>query len=58
MDADPNELYLVAIFDSREPYRANAASAEQDAEYRQMLEFLDGEPEWHDGEIVATMMPR
>jgi quinol monooxygenase YgiN len=45
MDADPSELYMVAIL-------ANAQSAESDAQYQQWLEWLDAEPEWHDGEIV------
>jgi quinol monooxygenase YgiN len=52
MDADPNELYMVAIFESKEAYVANAQSAESDAQYQQWLEWLDAEPEWHDGEIV------
>lgn len=52
MDTDPNEMYLVVIFDSKASYTANAASAEQDARYRQMRAMLDAEPEWHDGELV------
>ncbi len=52
MDADPNTYYLVVLFESRESYFANADSPEQDARYRQMLEFLEGEPEWHDGTVV------
>jgi quinol monooxygenase YgiN len=52
MDADPNELYMVAVFESKESYVANAQSPEQDAQYRQWLEWLEAEPEWHDGEII------
>ncbi len=55
MDADANELYLVAIFDSKEAYEANANDPSQDARFRQMMELLDGEPEWHDGEIIYAM---
>ncbi len=33
---------------NRESYMANADRAETDAEYRQQLEYLDGEPEWID----------
>jgi len=51
MDADPNDYYLAAVFESREAYWANAQNPEQDARYRQWLPLLDGEPEWHDGEI-------
>jgi quinol monooxygenase YgiN len=52
MDADPNEIYMVAVFESKEAYVANAQSADTDAQYQQWLEWLDAEPEWHDGEIV------
>src|SRR5919109_888184 len=52
MDADPNEYYMAVLFDSKEAYTRNADSPEQDASYQRMLEFLESEPEWHDGEIV------
>ena len=51
-DDDPNEIYMAVIFDDRETYRANAESPEQDARYRKLLELLEGEPEWHDGEVL------
>jgi len=54
MDRDPNEYYMAVIFESREAYVRNADSPDQDVSYRSMLEFLDGEPEWHDGEIVYS----
>ena len=54
MDADPHEYYLVAVFESRDAYVANANSPAQDAEYRQLLELLEGAPEWHDGEVVYS----
>jgi antibiotic biosynthesis monooxygenase (ABM) superfamily enzyme len=54
MDNDPNEVYLTVLFDDRATYHANAQSPEQDARYREMLELLDGEPEWHDGEVVYS----
>jgi antibiotic biosynthesis monooxygenase (ABM) superfamily enzyme len=53
MDANPNELYMAVVFDSKEAYTANAQSPEQDARYRRMLEPLESPPEWHDGEIVV-----
>jgi len=52
MDTNPNEYYMAAVFSSKEAYQANAESPEQDARYRWMLSLLDGEPEWHDGEII------
>ena len=54
MDADSNECYLVVVFDSKEAYDRNADSPEQDARYREFVQFLDGEPEWHDGEVVYS----
>lgn len=53
MDADPNDYYVAAVFESREAYRANAERPEQDARYHQWQPLLEGEPEWHDGEIDA-----
>lgn len=53
MDADPNDYYMAVIFDSKDAYEANAKSPEQDVRYREMLKSLQGEPEWHDGEIIA-----
>lgn len=52
MDADANEYYLTAVFESKTAYLANADSPEQNAEYLQFRELMDGEPEWHDGEII------
>jgi len=52
MDDDPQVLWLVVAFDSRESYRANAESPEQHKEYEAYRALLDEEPEWHDGEIL------
>ena len=52
MDVDPNEYYLVVIFESKEAYFANADSPDQDARYREFRALLEQDPEWHDGEIV------
>ena len=54
MDADPNELYMVAVFENKDVYFANAGSPEQNERYKKMLKWLEGEPEWHDGEIVYS----
>jgi quinol monooxygenase YgiN len=55
MDDDPSVFYLAVAFESKEAYRANAASPEQDERYHKLRELLDGDPEWHDGEIVSTL---
>ena len=52
MDADPNDVYMVAVFESRESYVANAQSPEQNAQYQEWAKWFEEEPEWHDGEIV------
>jgi quinol monooxygenase YgiN len=52
MDTDPSELYMVVVFESQEAYAANAESPEQHARYEQMMEWLEAEPEWHDGQII------
>ncbi|MBW7881216.1 MAG: antibiotic biosynthesis monooxygenase [Caldilineaceae bacterium] len=54
MDADPGDLYLVAVFESREAYWANADSPEQHQRYMQLRALLLADPEWHDGEIVDS----
>ncbi|MEX2236948.1 MAG: hypothetical protein WEB00_05350 [Dehalococcoidia bacterium] len=53
LDSDANEVILFVVFESKEAYRANANSPEQDARYRRMRELLEKDPEWHDGEIFA-----
>jgi hypothetical protein len=52
MDANPDELWLVVVFESQEAYLANARSAEQDAEYWRARAFMQSDPEWHDGAVV------
>jgi len=56
MDGNPNELYMVVVFESKEAYMKNADSPEQDARYRGFVQALDGDPEWHDGEIIYSKM--
>lgn len=52
MDANPNELYLVAVFESREAYHANAANPNQHQRFLELRALLAADPEWHDGEII------
>jgi len=53
-DASQDELWLVAIFKDKASYVANAESPEQDQEFRNLMQYLTAEPEWHDGEIVFS----
>lgn len=52
MDADPNDYYLAVMFAGKKAYLANANSPEQNDRYERLLELLEAEPEWHDGEIT------
>jgi quinol monooxygenase YgiN len=54
MDSDPGELFLVAVFESKEAYWANAQSSEQNERYRQLRALLLEDPQWHDGVIVSA----
>jgi quinol monooxygenase YgiN len=54
MDKDPNEIYMVVAFKDKESYVANAQDPKQDDRFRKMRAFLAADPEWHDGEIVAS----
>jgi hypothetical protein len=56
MDDDPSVYYEAVVFESKEAYRALAASPEQDARYREMLAIMEGPPEWHDGEVVSAIL--
>lgn len=51
-DNDPNEAWLVVMFESREAYHANAQSEEQNERFVDMMRYMAAEPEWHDGEII------
>jgi hypothetical protein len=57
MDDDPNVYIEAVVFASREAYRAVAESPEQDARYRKLLALLEGPPEWHDGGVMAHILP-
>ena len=54
MDQNPNEFYMVVMFQDRESYRRNAENPAQHQRYLRMMDMLVTEPEWHDGEIVFS----
>jgi quinol monooxygenase YgiN len=51
-DAGGGECWMAVVFESKEAYRANAESPEQDARYQEFRSFLTADPEWHDGEVL------
>jgi quinol monooxygenase YgiN len=54
MDENSNEVYLVVAFRDKGSYIKNADSPQQNERYEKMMSYLDGEPEWHDGEIIYS----
>ncbi|MEZ4671153.1 MAG: antibiotic biosynthesis monooxygenase [Anaerolineae bacterium] len=52
MDRNPREFILVALFESKEAYVANAQSPEQHERFTELMQVLETEPEWNDGEVV------
>ena len=54
LDSDPQDWIMVALFQDKETYRANADDPEQDRWFRRLMEHLEGEPQWHDGEAFEV----
>tara|TARA_Y100001935_G_scaffold2668_1_gene2200 strand:- start:3620 stop:3907 length:288 start_codon:yes stop_codon:yes gene_type:complete len=53
LDPDNNgDLVAIAIFKDKESYIANAGRPEQHENFMKMMEFLDKEPTWNDGNFV------
>lgn len=55
-EADPDEVWLVVGFESREAYKSNAESPEQHERYLKFRALLDADPEWHDGELIDSLV--
>jgi quinol monooxygenase YgiN len=43
--------WLVAVFQDKATYDANADDPAQDADYQEYRALMEDDPEWHDGEI-------
>jgi quinol monooxygenase YgiN len=56
LDANPNDFYMVVVFEDKEKYFANANDPRTDAQFQEMARFLAEEPKWHDGEIVYSQL--
>ena len=54
--AHPGDMVGVAVFDSEEHYRKNAADPDQDRWYRDLRALLEADPEWNDGEITTSQV--
>ena len=54
LDRDPQDMILVAVFESKESYEANASDPEQDRWYQELRSHLEADPHWNDGEIFSA----
>ena len=56
MKPDDNDADLigVAVFERKEAHIANANSPEQNESFKKLMEHLDSEPTWTDGEYIAS----
>jgi quinol monooxygenase YgiN len=52
-DTKPDELIMVAIFEDKQTYEANAGDPAQDRWYRRLREDLQDDPAWEDGEFLV-----
>ena len=54
LDRDPQDWVLIGLFEDKKTYEANADDPEQDKWFRRIMEHLEDEPQWHDGEAYET----
>lgn len=52
---DPQEFWMVAMFESEAAYKANAASRAQHTVYLTLRSAMETDPEWHDVSEYATL---
>ena len=52
MDRDLDEVFVVAISESEEAYRAAANDPEVNARYDFMSQYFAEEPQWNDGHVI------
>ncbi len=52
-DNKDEDLIGLAVFESKEAHIANANSLEQSESFSKVMQHLDSEPKWTDGEFIA-----
>ena len=52
-DVETSDLIGVAVFESKEAHIANSNSSEQNESFSKVMEHIDAEPTWTDGEFIA-----
>ena len=55
MDSNENEFYLTVVFENEDAYNKNAESEETNKHFKNMMNFLESEPDWHDGKIIHAV---
>ncbi len=50
---DPDEIWLMVLFEDKESYLRNSESKNQDARYSRMRGCLRDDPEWNDIELIS-----
>ena len=56
MENDSDNVWMLAIFEDRATYDANADDPAMNELYVQYRALLEADPEWHDGEIEHQEM--
>ncbi len=54
-DASSQDYYVAVVFTDKETYFAHARHPEVAVIDERLMKLLEGEPEWHDGEVVYAM---
>lgn len=54
LDDEADGAMMVAVFSDKASYVANADDPEQDKFFRRIRDCLEADPEWNDGEIIAS----
>ncbi len=54
-EEDPRELWMVAMFETKEAYQRNAESPAQHGVYLTLRACLESDPEWHDVDEIASL---
>jgi quinol monooxygenase YgiN len=50
----PQEYWISVVFRDEASYRKNADDPVQDQWFRELMQLLESEPEWHDGDVVHS----
>jgi hypothetical protein len=53
-ESDPRDVWVASAFESRDVYFKNADSPEQQARFERMRSVMEGQPEWHDGNVIVA----